>query len=178
MASLPEGALQALEAPARRAPGAIAREVRLKRTPTLSFVADPAIAAGERVEEALRRARHDDPDEPGRPDAPGGRTSAQPGVDDPGGFVVVDKQAGWTSHDVVARCRRLLGTRKVGHAGTLDPDATGVLIVGVGRATRLLRFASALPQDLRGRGRARSDDVHPRCLGRGDRALRHGRRRP
>jgi tRNA pseudouridine55 synthase len=58
--------------------------------------------------------------------------------------VVVDKQAGWTSHDVVARCRRLLGTRKVGHAGTLDPDATGVLIVGIGRATRLLRFASDL----------------------------------
>jgi tRNA pseudouridine55 synthase len=66
--------------------------------------------------------------------------------DEPGGFVIVDKQAGWTSHDVVARCRRLLGTRKVGHAGTLDPDATGVLIVGVGRATRLLRFASALPK--------------------------------
>jgi len=62
------------------------------------------------------------------------------------GFVVVDKQPGWTSHDVVARCRRLLGTKKVGHAGTLDPDATGVLIVGVGRATRLLRFASALPK--------------------------------
>ena len=70
-----------------------------------------------------------------------------PGVpDSPGGFVVVDKQPAWTSHDVVARCRSLLGTRKVGHAGTLDPDATGVLIVGVGRATRLLRFASALPK--------------------------------
>ena len=68
------------------------------------------------------------------------------GIEDPGGFLVVDKQAGWTSHDVVARCRRLLGTRKVGHAGTLDPDATGVLIVGVGRATRLLRFATALPK--------------------------------
>lgn len=60
------------------------------------------------------------------------------------GFLVVDKTAGWTSHDVVARCRRLLRTRRVGHAGTLDPDATGVLVVGVGRATRLLRFASAL----------------------------------
>ncbi|MGO9964548.1 MAG: tRNA pseudouridine(55) synthase TruB [Acidimicrobiales bacterium] len=81
-------------------------------------------------------------DEPGQPDGSGG--TARRGVDDPGGFVVVDKQAGWTSHDVVARCRRLLGTRKVGHAGTLDPDATGVLIVGVGRGTRLLRFATAL----------------------------------
>lgn len=54
------------------------------------------------------------------------------------GLVVADKPQGWTSHQVVARCRRLLGTRKVGHAGTLDPMATGVLLVGFGRATRLL----------------------------------------
>jgi tRNA pseudouridine55 synthase len=56
---------------------------------------------------------------------------------------VVDKAAAWTSHDVVAKLRGVLGTRKVGHAGTLDPDATGVLLVGVGRVTRLLRFLSA-----------------------------------
>lgn len=56
----------------------------------------------------------------------------------PGGLVVVDKPAGITSHDVVARVRRLAGTRKVGHAGTLDPMATGVLVVGIERATRLL----------------------------------------
>ena len=62
------------------------------------------------------------------------------------GLVVVDKEAGWTSHDVVARCRRLFGQRRVGHAGTLDPDATGVLLVGLGRATRLLRFLTALPK--------------------------------
>ncbi|WP_182380337.1 tRNA pseudouridine(55) synthase TruB [Nocardioides sp. WS12] len=54
------------------------------------------------------------------------------------GLVVVDKPAGMTSHDVVARVRRLAGTRKVGHAGTLDPMATGVLVLGVERATRLL----------------------------------------
>lgn len=54
------------------------------------------------------------------------------------GLVVVDKPSGMTSHDVVARVRRLAGTRKVGHAGTLDPMATGVLLVGVDRATRLL----------------------------------------
>jgi tRNA pseudouridine55 synthase len=54
------------------------------------------------------------------------------------GLVVVDKPAGLTSHDVVSRVRRLAGTRKVGHAGTLDPMATGVLVVGVNRATRLL----------------------------------------
>ncbi len=54
------------------------------------------------------------------------------------GLVIVDKPAGLTSHDVVARVRRLAGTRKVGHAGTLDPMATGVLVLGVNRATRLL----------------------------------------
>ena len=54
------------------------------------------------------------------------------------GLVVVDKPSGWTSHDVVARIRRLAGTRRVGHAGTLDPMATGVLVVGIEKATRLL----------------------------------------
>jgi tRNA pseudouridine55 synthase len=58
----------------------------------------------------------------------------------PDGLLVVDKPAGWTSHDVVGRARRICGTRKVGHAGTLDPMATGVLVLGIGRATRLLTF--------------------------------------
>ena len=70
-------------------------------------------------------------------------SSEGPGVT---GLVVVDKEAGWTSHDVVARCRRIFGQRRVGHAGTLDPDATGVLLVGLGRATRLMRFLTALPK--------------------------------
>jgi tRNA pseudouridine55 synthase len=56
----------------------------------------------------------------------------------PGGLVIVDKPAGMTSHDVVSRMRRIAGTRRVGHAGTLDPMATGVLVLGVERATRLL----------------------------------------
>jgi tRNA pseudouridine55 synthase len=56
----------------------------------------------------------------------------------PSGLVLVDKPAGLTSHDVVARTRRLAGTRRVGHAGTLDPMATGVLVLGIERATRLL----------------------------------------
>ncbi len=60
------------------------------------------------------------------------------------GLAVVDKPAGVTSHDVVAQLRRRLGERRVGHAGTLDPDATGVLLVGVGNVTRLLRFLTAL----------------------------------
>jgi len=62
------------------------------------------------------------------------------------GLVVVDKAAGWTSHDVVAKCRGIFGQKRVGHAGTLDPGATGVLVVGLGRVTRLLRYPGALPK--------------------------------
>jgi tRNA pseudouridine55 synthase len=62
------------------------------------------------------------------------------------GLVVVDKPPGGTSHDVVARCRRIFAQRRIGHAGTLDPDATGVLLVGLGQATRLLQFLSGLPK--------------------------------
>ncbi|MGW5075000.1 tRNA pseudouridine(55) synthase TruB [Rhodococcus sp. NPDC004095] len=58
------------------------------------------------------------------------------------GLLIVDKDAGMTSHDVVARCRKILHTRKVGHAGTLDPMATGVLVLGVERATKLLGLLS------------------------------------
>jgi tRNA pseudouridine55 synthase len=54
------------------------------------------------------------------------------------GLVIVDKPAGMTSHDVVGRCRRIFGTRRVGHAGTLDPMATGVLVIGIDRATKIL----------------------------------------
>jgi tRNA pseudouridine55 synthase len=59
------------------------------------------------------------------------------------GIVLVDKPAGMTSHDVVGRCRRIFGTRRVGHAGTLDPMATGVLVVGVERATKILGLLTA-----------------------------------
>ena len=62
----------------------------------------------------------------------------------------MDKPAGWTSHDVVARMRKIYGLRRVGHAGTLDPDATGVLLVGLGRATRLLRFLTETGKVYRG----------------------------
>ena len=60
------------------------------------------------------------------------------------GFLLVDKPAGWTSHDVVAKVRRLAGIKKVGHAGTLDPMATGLLVVALGPVTRLLRFLQDL----------------------------------
>ena len=56
------------------------------------------------------------------------------------GFLLVDQPGGMTSHDVVARARRLFGQKKIGHAGTLDPMATGLLVLGLGRATRLIRF--------------------------------------
>ena len=67
------------------------------------------------------------------------------------GLVVVDKPAGCTSHDVVAKLRKIYSQRRVGHAGTLDPDATGVLLVGLGRATRLLRFLQEAGKSYRGR---------------------------
>ena len=67
-------------------------------------------------------------------------TSEPESVQPPSGVVVIDKPAGWTSHQVVGRIRRLAGTRKVGHAGTLDPMATGVLVIGIGKATRLLGY--------------------------------------
>jgi tRNA pseudouridine55 synthase len=66
------------------------------------------------------------------------------------GLLVIDKDPGWTSHDVVARCRRLVGQRRVGHAGTLDPSATGILLVALGRATRLTRFLGALSKSYAG----------------------------
>lgn len=63
------------------------------------------------------------------------------------GFLLVDKPQGWTSHDVVAKVRGLARIKKVGHAGTLDPMATGLLVVGLGYATRLLRFVQAFPKE-------------------------------
>ncbi|MFI2485729.1 tRNA pseudouridine(55) synthase TruB [Promicromonospora kroppenstedtii] len=75
------------------------------------------------------------------PQAPARRPTAADG------FVVVDKPQGWTSHDVVGRMRRLAGTRKVGHAGTLDPMATGVLVLGIGKATRLLTYVVGADKD-------------------------------
>lgn len=80
----------------------------------------------------------------------GGR---DPAAGRPEGLLLVDKPRGVTSHDVVDAVRRTLGTRKVGHAGTLDPMATGLLVVGVGRATRVLRFLGDLPKTYEGTGR-------------------------
>ena len=65
----------------------------------------------------------------------------------PAGFLLIDKPSGWTSHDVVAKVRGLLRVKKVGHAGTLDPMATGLVVVGIQRATRLLRFVQSAPKE-------------------------------
>lgn len=80
-----------------------------------------------------------------RPDIP----RPDPSLPRRAGFVIVDKPLGWTSHDVVARMRRLAGTRKVGHAGTLDPAASGVLVLGVERATKLLTYVSGTDKTYR-----------------------------
>ncbi len=66
------------------------------------------------------------------------------------GLVVIDKEPGWTSHDVVAKLRGRFRQKRVGHSGTLDPDATGVLLVGLGRVTRLLRYLTDLPKTYTG----------------------------
>ena len=76
-----------------------------------------------------------------------GTPATRGGPATPPGLLVVDKPSGWTSHDVVARVRRLAGTKRVGHAGTLDPMATGVLVVGIGGATRLLGFVGGADKD-------------------------------
>ena len=90
---------------------------------------------------------------PARPDVPRGAATAADGL------VIVDKPAGWTSHDVVARTRRLAATKKVGHAGTLDPMATGVLVLGVGRATRLLTYLVGVDKEYTATVRLGQDTV-------------------
>ena len=152
LSSLSDDAAEALAERRAQLQRAMGRQVRMKRTPQLDFEVDPAVVAGG-------RGGGGPPADPGgrrRPpatgDGPGARSTVRrtgdpaDGAGDTAGLVVVDKEAGWTSHDVVARCRRIFGQRRVGHAGTLDPDATGVLLVGLGRATRLLRFLTALPK--------------------------------
>ena len=66
------------------------------------------------------------------------------------GILIVDKPSGWTSHDVVAKLRGVFHQKRIGHTGTLDPDATGVLVVALGRATRLVRYLQLAPKTYRG----------------------------
>ena len=113
---------------------------------------DPAAESGPPLDDAVRPlvgAR--------RAGADGDRAVTRPTP----GIVVVDKPAGITSHDVVGRCRRIFGTRKVGHAGTLDPMATGVLVVGIERATKILGLLSGDRQVVRRHHPARSGHRPP-----------------
>ena len=131
----------------------------MRHAPTLEFIHDALPDTARHLEELLAQAPgvrrracaaaaagaayagEADPYRKPHEDDDARRAATSPTTSDdqaPAGLVVVDKPAGMTSHDVVARIRRLAGTRKVGHAGTLDPMATGVLLVGVDRATRLL----------------------------------------
>ena len=124
-------------------PAELPRPIRPSR-PAPGSRSSAAPGSGRRAEATWQADADDAGPMPARAAEPANRRPERPrGVD---GLVVVDKEAGWTSHDVVARCRRIFGQRRVGHAGTLDPDATGVLLVGLGRATRLLRFLTALPK--------------------------------
>ncbi len=141
----------ALEHHRRDLQAQIATQARLRQTPRLAFRPDHGIRDGARdrgdpapdarLGPAPRRVHG----HRWRPAGPVRRAVSRRGrAAGPHGLCVIDKQAGWTSHDVVACLRGVLGTRRVGHAGTLDPDATGVLLVGAGQVTRLLRFLSAL----------------------------------
>ncbi len=76
-----------------------------------------------------------------------GRKTKDSGVD---GLLIVDKPAGWTSHDVVAKCRGVFRQKRAGHSGTLDPDATGVLLIGFGCVTKILSLLTALPKTYTG----------------------------
>ena len=76
-----------------------------------------------------------------------GRKTKDSGID---GLLVVDKPAGWTSHDVVAKCRGVFGQKRAGHSGTLDPDATGVLLIGFGHVTKVLSLLTILPKTYTG----------------------------
>src|SRR5262249_12639630 len=82
-----------------------------------------------------------------------GGSSGGPATAAASGLIIVDKPGGMTSHDVVARVRKLARTRRVGHAGTLDPMATGVLVIGVGQATRLLGHLALTEKQYRGTAR-------------------------
>ena len=156
----------------KRLQAAIGREARIKRTPELAFRPDPAVREGDRIETILaeigplrRRSRCPTIDRPTRRDP---TTTGDDGRRRPttrrGRWTTTRDRArrgpsssatawpwstrtpGGPRHDVVAKARGILHNKKIGHSGTLDPDATGVLLLGVGRATRLLRFLTVLPK--------------------------------
>ena len=158
----------------------------MKFTPTIAFVLDAVPENARQIDDLLARAHATDARvaeqaaaasyageaDPYKHDEDDDETTTNEPAES--GLVILDKPAGWTSHQVVGRVRRLLGTRKVGHAGTLDPMATGVLVVGVNRATRLLGLLAPARQGVRGDDPARHRHRHRRRRGRGHRDGRGG----
>jgi len=118
--SLNDDSRVALEERRAQIQAAVNAQTRLKRTPKLSFM-----ATGRRERTPSRKSCVDN------------------AMTTNNGLLLIDKPQGITSHDVVARVRLELGERRVGHAGTLDPMATGLLVLAVGPSTRLLRFAQS-----------------------------------
>ena len=172
----------------------VGRQTGVRLTPTLTFVADAVPENAAHIEDLLAKARRADAEvqrrrrrrdvRRRRRPVPGPRARTRTTDDDADdarcrrpttgrrvrradGLVIVDKPAGLTSHDVVARVRRLAGTRRVGHAGTLDPMATGVLVLGVDRATRLLGHLALTEKAYDAHDPARRDHRHRRRRGRG-----------
>ena len=135
----------------------LGRELHIRRMPELRFERDTSIEAGQRIESILREVlpARDAEEGAGRGGAgadhrPGAAARNRRPLSEPAaamGMLLVDKPAGITSHDVVAVVRRSLRVRKAGHAGTLDPFATGLLVLGIGRATRLLEYLAGLDKE-------------------------------
>ena len=160
----------------------VAKQLGMRHAPTLTFVADALPESARHLDEVLERARQQDeqvaaargatyageadPYKKPREVETDDEDADEPTVTTESGLVVVDKPAGLTSHDVVARVRRLAGTRKVGHAGTLDPMATGVLVRRDQPRHPAARAPDADREGVRRHGPARRGDHHRRRRGR------------
>ena len=121
----------------------IGRALRLRLAPEIEFKLDQSVAHAARIETLLAQLHDERPAEASSDtDERPPRAEGRP-ID---GILLVDKPAGMTSHDVVSVARRALGTRRIGHAGTLDPFATGLLVLLVGNATRLLPLLDGEPK--------------------------------
>ncbi len=123
----------------------IGRALRLRLAPEIAFKLDQSVAHAARIESLLAQIHDERPVDDTTPDSDDRTPPALEGrpID---GLLLVDKPAGVTSHDVVNDARRALRTRRIGHAGTLDPFATGLLVLLVGHATRLLPHLNGEPK--------------------------------
>ena len=144
----------------------LGQKLRLRHTPELTFTYDEGLEAHDRIARLLAEVHAADARPRPRPPRPKTKRNSLPSAERAThGVMVVDKPAGPTSHDVVDRVRRALGIRKAGHTGTLDPFATGVLPVCIGKATRLARFLTGTDKTYRATMRlgfaTTTDDLRP-----------------